>query len=203
MDILVLIAAVWGGFFLLTLALAAANSRSRRAAAETTVIDFRVHPLLLPGDVEQLKPLRDIVTSKMNSAKNGRGKQPANGEKEMIFVVDDDPDIVHLLKHILDMEGFEVRSFTNPEEALTAFQAATRRPSMIVTDYCMEPMNGLELIDRCRETKPDLKTIVISGMVDEQDFRKMPANSDQFIAKPFKVSNLIETLNETLAKAQN
>ena len=199
MDILILIATVWGGFFLLTLGLAAANSRSRRAAAETTVIDFRVHPLLLPGDVEQLKPLRDIVTSKLNPP---RAKRPS-GEKQVIYVVDDDPDIVNLLRHILDMEGFEVRSFTNPEDALAEFKSTRRRPDMLVTDYCMEPMNGLDLISRCRQTKPDLKTVVISGMVDENDFRKLPAQSDGFIAKPFKVSNLIETLNETLAKAQN
>ena len=198
MDILILIAAVWGGFFLLSLGLAAANSRSRRAAAETTVIDFRVHPLLLPGDVEQLKPLRDIVTSKLPPT-----KRKSSGEKQVIYVVDDDPDIVNLLRHILDLEGFEVRSFTDPEAALAEFKSTRRRPEMLVTDYCMEPMNGLELISRCREQKPDLKTIVISGMVDEQDFRKLPEKSDCFIAKPFKVSNLIETLNETLAKAKN
>lgn len=193
MDILILIAAVWGGFFLLSLAFAAANSRSRKGASETTVIDFRVHPLLLPGDVEQLKPLRDIVTSKLNS--------PADGaERELIFVVDDDPDIVNLIEHVLDLEGFQVRSFTDPEEALAQFKAAARRPEMIVTDYCMEPINGLELIDRCRVEKPDVKSIVISGMVDEHDFRKLPASTDHFIAKPFKVSNLIQTLNETLTR---
>jgi CheY-like chemotaxis protein len=200
MDILILIAAVWGGFFLLSIAFAAATSRSRNAASETTVIDFRVHPLLLPGDVEQLKPLRDIVTSKMNSSNDRGGKRPSGRDREVIFVVDDDPDIVNLIKHVLDLEGFEVRSFTDPEEAFKAFQSAARRPEMIVTDYCMEPMNGLELIDRCRAEKPDLKTIVISGMVDEHDFRKLPSKTDHFIAKPFKVSNLIETLNETLAR---
>lgn len=200
MDILILIAAVWGGFFLLSIAFAAANSRSRNAASETTVIDFRVHPLLLPGDVEQLKPLRDIVTSKMNPSNERGTKRGSRGDREVIFVVDDDPDILNLIKHVLDLEGFEVRSFTDPEEAFREFKSASRRPEMIVTDYCMEPMNGLELIDRCRAEKPDLKTIVISGMVDENDFRKLPSKTDHFIAKPFKVSNLIDTLNETLAR---
>jgi CheY-like chemotaxis protein len=200
MDILILIAAVWGGFFLLSLAFAASNSRSRNGATDTTVIDFRIHPLLLPGDVEQLKPLRDIVTSKLNGSNNGHSKQTPDGERDVIYVVDDDPDIVNLIKHVLDLEGFDVRSFTDPEEALAQFRSATRRPQMIVTDYCMEPINGLELIDRCRAEKPDLKTIVISGMVDENDFRKLPSKTDNFIAKPFKVSNLIQTLNETLTR---
>ena len=42
----------------------------------------------------------------------------------------------------------------------------------------------------------DLKTVVISGMMDEGSFRKMPDQTDRFIAKPFKVSNLIQTLND-------
>jgi CheY-like chemotaxis protein len=203
MNILILIAAVWGGFFLLSIALAAANSRSRKNSADTTTIDFKVNPLLLAGDVNQLKPFRDIVHSKLNSPTERRSERLSGGNREVIFVVDDDPDILNLIKHVLNLEGFDVRSFTNPEEALAEFKSATRRPEMVVTDYCMQPMSGVELISRCRETQPDIKTIMISGMVDEKDLAKLPQQSDRFLAKPFKVSNLIQTLNETLNGAQN
>jgi len=197
MHILILIAAVWGGFFLLSLALAAANSRSRAAAAEpTTTINFRVHPLLLPGDVEQLKPLRDIVSSKLNSPVD------RNAKKETIYVVDDDPDILKLIQHVLELEGLEVASFTNPQDALSEFNRATARPKLVVTDYLMEPMNGLEFI-RCRETQPNIKTIMISGMVSENDFHQLPQKTDHFLSKPFKVSNLIDTLHDTLVKTHN
>jgi CheY-like chemotaxis protein len=203
MHILILIAAVWGGFFLLSLAFAAANSRKRAATSEPTMIDFRVHPLLLPNDVERLKPLREIVTSKLQSPAGRNGKSVSNGEKQTIFVVDDDPDILHLIKNILDLEGFEVRSFTDPGEALEEFKSSSRRPEMVVTDYCMEPMNGLEFITRCREIDPKVKTIVISGMVQENDLADLPEKTNHFLSKPFKVSSLIETLNDSLAKAQN
>jgi CheY-like chemotaxis protein len=203
MNILILIAAVWGGFFLLSLALAAANSRSRRGNNETTPIDFQVNPLFLTGEPSQLKPFRDIVHSKLNSPTERRGQRLAGGTKEIIFVIDDDPDILNLIKHVLDLEGFEVHPFTNPEEALIEFKSATRRPHMVVTDYCMQPMSGLELIKRCRETQPDLKTMVISGMVDEKDLEQLPQKSDCFISKPFKVSSLIQSLNDTLHGAQN
>jgi DNA-binding NtrC family response regulator len=177
--------------------LAAANSRSRTVADPTTTINFRVHPLLLPGDVEQLKPLRDIVSSKLNSTFD------RNGKKEIIYVVDDDPDILKLIQHVLELEGFEVASFTNPQDALSEFNCAARRPGLVVTDYCMEPMNGLELIQRCRETQPNIKTIMISGMVDGADFQTLPEKTDCFLTKPFKVSNLIETLHDTMVKSHN
>jgi CheY-like chemotaxis protein len=154
-------------------------------------------PLLLPGDVEQLKPLRDIVSSKLASPVD------RNGKKEVIYVVDDDPDILKLIRHVLELEGFEVASFTNPQDALSEFNRATRRPGLVVTDYCMEPMNGMELIQRCRETQPNIKTIIISGMVDGTDFQKLPETTDRFLTKPFKVSSLIETLRDTMVKAHN
>jgi CheY-like chemotaxis protein len=203
MHILILIAAVWGGFFLLSLAFAAANSRKHGATTEPTMIDFRVHPLLLPNDGERLKPLRDIITSKLQPPAGRKGKSVPNAGKPVIFVVDDDPDILGLIKNVLDLEGFEVRSFTNPEEALKEFESSSRRPEMVVTDYCMEPMNGLEFITRCRQTDPNVKTIVISGMVHEDDLAELPEKTNHFLSKPFKVSSLIETLNDSLAKAQN
>ncbi len=202
MNILILITALWGGFFLLALALACANSRVV-PNSETTQIDFRVNPLLFSGRDEDLQPLREIIASKLNSPTQRRAERIAGVAKETIFVVDDDPDILELLKHVLDLEGFDVRSFTNPEVALEAFRCAERPPEMVVTDFCMEPMNGLELISRCRETQPHLKTIVISGMVDENSLAKMPEKSDRFIHKPFKISSLVQTLNETLAEARN
>jgi len=200
MNILIILAAVWGGFFLLSIALAMANSR-RKNQPEPTSIDFRVNPMLLAGRDEDLQPLRQIISSKMgSSATDRRSRRIAGEDRELIFVIDDDPDILNLLKHVLELEGFEVCSFTDPEVALEAFRAAERKPEMVVTDFCMNPINGLELISRCREVKSDLKTIVISGMVDEGQLGKFSEKMDRFIPKPFKVGSLIQTLNETLSR---
>lgn len=202
MNFLIIIAVVWGGFFLLSLALAAANTR-QLANSDTTKIDFRVNPLLLSGNDEDLAPLRKMISSKLNSSTERRARRLAGEDRETIFVVDDDPDILNLIKHVLDLEGFEVKSFTDPELALEEFRTCSKRPEMVVTDFCMQPMNGLELISKCKETQPDLKTIVISGMVDEHSLQTMPQKTDRFLHKPFKVSNLVQTLNDTLAEARN
>lgn len=70
MDILILIVAVWAGFFLLSLACAAVTNRSRAALGESTSVDFRIQPLLLPDDSERFKPLREIVTTQSDSPSN-------------------------------------------------------------------------------------------------------------------------------------
>src|SRR4051812_17846737 len=92
MNILILIAAFWGGFFLLALALAAANTRVI-VNSEPTKVDFTINPHLFSRRPEDLEPLREIITSKLNTSTNRRARRLAAGERETIFVVDDDPDI--------------------------------------------------------------------------------------------------------------
>lgn len=197
MDILILIAGVWGGFLVLSLALAAWNTRAR---ARKAAIEFKVNPRMLGADMQ---PFRDIVAAKLGAPIDHRAPRKPGSAREVIFVVDDDQDILSLITHVLDLEGFDVRAFNNPVEALAEFKRSEHPPELVVVDYCMNPMNGLELIARCRETASDLKTIVISGMVDEESFQKIPSNTDCFISKPFKISNLIDTLNATLTKSRN
>ena len=97
-----------------------------------------------------------------------------------------------------------MKSFTNPATALAEFEASTNRPQMIVTDYCMDNMNGLDLISEIRRSAPDIKSIVISGVIDQRDITsQLEMNRDRFIQKPFRVSNLIETLNSSLAEVHN
>lgn len=204
MNILLILACFWGFMFLLSLALVTANSRRQVVDDESFTSDFNVYPHLFPETAEEPAPVAEIVAVKAApTSTDRRARRLAGQEKTTIFVVDDDPDILNLIKHVLDLEGFEVRSFTDPREALEEFAAAKERPEMIMTDYCMQPMNGMELIHRCRETAPELKSILISGMIDEDSVAKLPEKSDRFIQKPFKVSNLIQTLNDTLAEARN
>jgi CheY-like chemotaxis protein len=202
MNTLLILAAIWAGLFFLALALVSINSRVR--VPEPTWLETQPNPFSLTEHPEQLDTLRDVIASKVVSSTPAqrRAKRIA-GDKQRIFVVDDDPDILKLIEHVLDIEGFDVRSFTDPNEALAAFNSGATRPEMVVTDFCMQPMNGLELISRCRLTAPNLKSVVISGMVDENSISKMHEKTDGFIAKPFKVANLVQTLNDTLAEVRN
>src|SRR4051812_32962490 len=163
MNILLILACFWGFMFLLSLALVTANSRRQVVDDESFTSDFNYYPHFLPeaGTVEEpVAKVAEIVAVKAApTATERRARRLAGEEKTTIFVVDDDPDILNLIKHVLDLEGFEVRSFTDPREALEEFAAAKERPEMVLTDYCMQPMNGMELIHRCRETMPGLKSI--------------------------------------------
>jgi DNA-binding NtrC family response regulator len=107
-------------------------------------------------------------------------------EMPVVYVVDDEVMLLDLAEMVLDPEGFTVRTFADPCRALAEYKAAGRRPDLLVTDYAMEGMNGLELIQECRKIRPDQKTLLVSGTVDESVYANSKIKPDFFMAKPYK-----------------
>ena len=68
-------------------------------------------------------------------------------------MVDDEPMLLDLAATILQPLGFKVRTFRDPQKALAEFPAA--KPAMVVTDYAMGEMNGLDLVRECRRINPE------------------------------------------------
>ncbi len=120
-----------------------------------------------------------------------------------VFVVDDDPGVLELVTEVLKIQGFTVKGFTDPVEALNDFRAEHGDDDLLVTDYRMERMTGLDLIKGCRKECPSLRSVVISGIREEDELAKIPLESDRFLAKPFSVHALMESIDSTLATAKN
>jgi len=116
----------------------------------------------------------------------------------MIFVVDDEPTLLDLAVTILQPLGFRVRTFHDPRQALAEYPTAN--PAIVVTDYAMGEMNGLDLVRECKRINPRQKTILLSGTVDETIFARAQSKPDCFLAKPYKVSDFVESI-QALAKA--
>jgi two-component system OmpR family response regulator len=115
-----------------------------------------------------------------------------------IFVVDDEPMLLDLATTILQPLGFNVRTFRDPKEALAEYPAA--KPAIVVTDYAMGGMNGLDLVRECRRINPRQKTILLSGTVDEDIYADAQTKPDRFLAKPYQIHDFVETV-QALAKA--
>lgn len=109
----------------------------------------------------------------------------------MVYVVDDEEMLLDLAKMVLEAEGLKVRTFADPRRALAEYKAAGRRPDLVVTDYAMGGMNGLELIQQCRKIHSDQKTILVSGTVDESVYANSDIKPDRFLAKPYKTDEFV------------
>ena len=103
------------------------------------------------------------------------------------------------------MEGYEVRVAVDGEEGLRIFQEF--KPDLIFTDVVMPKMSGLELINKVRESNPQIKVIYISGFFG---IKRIKRDLDEDIlkygyhclSKPFKISAMLE-LVETYLKENN
>ena len=107
-----------------------------------------------------------------------------------IFVVDDEVLLLELAETILTPLGCKVRTFTDPEVALKEFPGDA--PAVVLTDYAMGRMSGMDLIRECRRINPQQKTILISGTVDGEVFASAAVKPDVFVAKPYDVTKLVD-----------
>ena len=117
--------------------------------------------------------------------------------KAVVFVVDDEPMLLELAEAILKPIGYNVRTFRDPELALKEFPAA--RPEVIVTDYVMGRMSGMDLIRECRRLNPKQKMVLLSGSVDEQVFADAPVKPDRFMSKPYQIHELTDCIRTLIA----
>ena len=124
---------------------------------------------------------------------------PASPAKPLIFLVDDEPVLLELGSALLEPLGFRVETFRDPETACRAFADAIPRPALVVTDYAMHTMTGIELIAECRRLVPTQKIILLSGTVDERVYRDAPAKPDRFLPKPYGAREFTELVKSILA----
>ena len=93
--------------------------------------------------------------------------------------------LLDLNESVLRSIGFEVRRFRSAELALEAYRQASPPPAIIVTDFSMHRMTGVELIDACRELHADQKILLVSGTVDATAFQHVSEKPDDFMPKPY------------------
>jgi DNA-binding NtrC family response regulator len=116
----------------------------------------------------------------------------------VVYVVEDEPVAAEAIAMTIKTMGIEPLVFHNPARFWESFVAAYPRAKLLVTDYLMSPFNGLELIQRCKQIEPGLKTILYSGYVDEGIMASAVVKPDKFLLKPVKTNVLIETVRNLL-----
>lgn len=121
--------------------------------------------------------------------------------KPIIYVVDDEPLLCEMVEAILQIDGHQVLTFTDPRVALDAAKRTQMPPSVLLTDYSMEPMDGLELIAGMKRLLPSLKTILFSGRVQSDVIKGAIEKPDLFLSKPFVAKEFLQTIRKTVELA--
>jgi PAS domain S-box-containing protein len=143
--------------------------------------------LYLPLATEQNAPAAEAP--KMSSL-HGTGQ---------ILVVDDVELLRDFAQNFLEMAGFTVLTAKNGEEALRILAKAAKPVDIILSDYNMPSMNGVDLVKRVSANWPKTKFILASGYLDEKTQAEVRKQNATLILKPYTVDDLIKVIMQEMA----
>jgi DNA-binding NtrC family response regulator len=119
----------------------------------------------------------------------------------MIQVVDDEFDIVNIIKLYLQGIGFNVFGFTDSSLAFEHFQINCKNYILVISDIRMPGMNGFEFVQKIREINPAINVLLMSAFEvnsTELSARLEEAKIDGFIQKPVSLHELNKIVQKQL-----
>jgi DNA-binding NtrC family response regulator len=122
-----------------------------------------------------------------------------NANRLKIMVLDDEPIVCKRLKPALEKQGYEVDTFTQSSEAMEQIKQVEY--DIIITDLKMKGIDGMQLLGEAKRRSSKTEVIVITGFATmetaKESFHK---GVFDFIAKPFKLSEIQEVVSRAEAK---
>jgi two-component system cell cycle sensor histidine kinase/response regulator CckA len=117
-------------------------------------------------------------------------------DRPTILVVDDDADLCHLIRLMLQQSGYTVLSALHGEAALLISREHRGPIDLLLADIAMIGMSGPQLAQCLRETRPALRFLFMSGLVTEKNFQGVLGAG--FLSKPFTPAALVEKIEAAL-----
>jgi two-component system KDP operon response regulator KdpE len=120
--------------------------------------------------------------------------------KPCILAVDDDVQVLSLVRDTLEMEGYRVITADSGEAAVAAFEQ--QPPDLVVLDIMMPGIDGYAVCRRIRSSS-QVPIIMLTGMgSDEEKVRGLDVGADDYVAKPFSVEELLARVRAVLRRSQ-
>jgi two-component system nitrogen regulation response regulator GlnG len=117
-----------------------------------------------------------------------------------IWIVDDDDSIRWVLEKALAREGLVTRSFTNPDDVLSALDE--EQPQVLVSDIRMNGASGLDLLQTIKQRLPSLPVIIMTAFSDlDSAVAAFKGGAFEYLAKPFDLSKAVELIRRALEES--
>lgn len=127
---------------------------------------------------------------------------PVSTKGALVFVVDDNALLGEITRQLIANAGYETKLFHQGLPARDALLAPGSPPVVLVTDFDIGDINGLDLIKQVRAKLPLLKTLLVSGTAKPEVLARHSIKPDQFLAKPFRADDLIGAVDRLAAQAR-
>lgn len=121
--------------------------------------------------------------------------------KYKILVVDDEPDIIEILRYNLEKEGFEVFTASNGDQGIKV--ADRHKPDLVILDIMMPEMDGVEVCRHLRSKSEFKHTLIAFLTARDEDYSQIAAldvGGDDYITKPIKPRVLVSRIKALLRR---
>jgi DNA-binding NtrC family response regulator len=168
----------------------------------------------MPSEKSKNNPINDIDYKKNNNNNNNdntnrldssrsliRQKDESNYDDKSLarlLIVDDDPDIVQILKLGLQQSRFLVEGFTDPIDALQSVKSnAESYYCLMLSDVRMPGLSGMQLARKVKEVRPNIKVVLMTAFeIKDEEFSKVfPSTQvDGLVQKPIGIKKLTDKI---------
>lgn len=129
-------------------------------------------------------------------------KDNSAGENKRLLLIDDDPNLILLVKDYLEFRGYDVITAENGREALDILESSL--PDMIICDVMMPEMDGYSLVEHVRQDPKTnwIPVLFLSAKGQSQDKVKgLSTGADVYMVKPFEPEELVAQVESSLKQA--
>jgi two-component system cell cycle sensor histidine kinase/response regulator CckA len=121
---------------------------------------------------------------------------PAQGNGELVFVVDDEENILRATRTVLEQNNYRVVSASDGVEALAVFAQQMQAIRVVLTDISMPRMDGVAAVRALRKMKPDVPIIAFTGQEQQARLNELQAmNVNNCLIKPFNTEDLLAVIH--------
>ena len=119
----------------------------------------------------------------------------------LVLIVDDDQAISALLKHLLEREGYAVKTVFDGLDAKDYILSQKVPPALVLTEMMLPSVNGYDLIEIIRGSSSwkDIPVVVLSSLSqDDKIVRALKLGANDYVTKPFRVNELLTRINRLI-----
>jgi DNA-binding NtrC family response regulator len=123
---------------------------------------------------------------------------PDGAQRRRVLLIDDEPDLLDILKAHLEQAGYQVTCAQSGREAVE--HAQRQRFDLTISDFKMPGMDGLQTLAALVELDPTTRTVLMTGYTSDEVRAAMSAGGAHLIEKPFDVTELLDLLRRALGR---
>ena len=124
---------------------------------------------------------------------------PTSSGNETILIIEDEPMLLELLEILLTTNGYTVLKASDGEEAVKIFEEHLESIALVLSDMGLPKLGGWEVFQKMRQLKPEVRSILASGYLDQQlRSDQLAAGAKDFIQKPYIPDQILRRIREVI-----